>query len=230
MKENQVEKAYRLISDMIFKYQLPPGAFISDFTLSKSLEMSRTPVRQAIMMLLNHGLVITTEKGFKVPEITLDSIDELYDARFCLEPALLKFSMLRGIEESSIALLREKIKLEEECYKTEKLIEALDYDLEFHRVLSSLCHNDKLEHAYRNLEFLMIKLNVFSLASPNFDTPKVYSEICDAIEAGDAEDACAKLEASIESGRLQKKNVIEKFRRYGLQGIYNFISNSFKDS
>jgi len=227
MKENQVEKAYRIISDMIFTYQLPPGSFISDFTMSKTLEMSRTPVRQAIMMLLNRGLVITTEKGFKVPEITFESIDELYDARLCLELAILRFSMRRGIKKSSVALLREKVELEAEYCKSGNLIEALDCDLDFHRILNSLCRNQKIEDAYSNLEVQVKKLNVFSLASPNFDTPGIYFEICDAIEVGDCEAACTKLEASIESGRLQKKDAIEKFRSYGLQGIYNFIANSF---
>ena len=227
MKENQVEKAYHLTSDMIFKYQLPPGTSISDFTLSKTLGMGRTPVRQAIMMLLNHGLIVTAEKGLKVPEITIESIDELYDARVCLEPAILQLSMRQNIEKQSLDILREKIKLEEECNKANNLIGSLDYDLEFHSVLNSLCRNKTLEHAYQNIEVQMKKLNVFSLAFPNFDTPRVYSEICDAIEAGDIEIACATLTSSIESGRLQKKTAIEKFRSYGLQGIYNFIANIF---
>ena len=230
MKENQVEKAYRLISDMIFKYQLPPGAVVSDFTLSKTLLMSRTPVRQAIMMLLNHGYVVNSEKGFKVPEITLESIDELYDARCCLESAILRYSMKRGLDKSSIAMLRETIDKKVECYKSGNIIKALDYDIEFHLILVNLCHNQKLVHAYRNIEVQMMKLNVFSLANPNYDTPMVYAEICDTIEAGDIEGACAKLEASIESGRIQKKNAIEKFRSYGLHGIYNFIANSFSSS
>lgn len=230
MKENQVEKAYRLISDMIFTYQLPPSSCISDYTLSKTLEISRTPIRQAIMMLLNQGLIVTAEKGLKIPEITLVSIDELYDARICLETAILRFSMQRGIEKSSIALLREQIELELACIKSENLIDALRYDLEFHRVLNNLCRNQKLENAYSNLELQVKKLNVFSLASPNFETPKVYSELCNIIESGDIEEACKKLEASIESGRLQKKDVIKKFRSYGLQGIYNYIANSFKVS
>lgn len=227
MKENQVEKAYQLISDMIFKYQLPPGSFVSDYTLSKILGMSRTPVRQAIMLLLNDGLVLATGKGFKVPEITLESIDALYDARQCLECSILRFSLQKGIEPASLALLRKEVALEQQCNQDGNIIETLSHDLEFHRILNSLCRNQNLENAFNKLVPQMMMLNVFSLASPNLDTPRVYSEICDAIENGDTDAACSKLAASIESGRVQKKNAIKKFGSYGMEGIYNFIAHSF---
>jgi len=156
MKENQIEKAYRLIFDMIFKYQLPPKVLVSNFTLSKTLGMSRIP---------NHY---------------------------------------------------------------ENIIEALDYNLEFHRVFSVLYHNQQLNYVNSFLEMLTKKRYIFSLALPNFDTPRIYSEICNAIEAGYSKNTCAKFEESFELEREQNKNAIEKFNIYGLQGIYNFIANNFK--
>ena len=230
MEENQVEKACHLISDMIFRYQLPPGSRVSDFSLSKTLGISRTPVRQAIMILLNQGLVISTEKGFKVPEITLESIDELYDARVCLEIAVLRFAMQKGVSKNSLKQLRKEVELEEKCNKSGNMIDALAHDFEFHNILDSLWRNQRLENALGNLKLQMRMLNVLSLASFNLDTPRIYFSICDAIEAGDTEDACAKLTASIESGRQQKKNAMANFGIYGIQGIYSFIANSFKGS
>lgn len=230
MKENQVEKAYQLISDMIYKYQLPPDSSVSDYTLSKILGMSRTPIREAILLLLNDGLVIATAKGFKVSEITLESIDALYDARLCLECSILRFSMRKGIDADSLALLREVIALEQQCNETGHIIEALDHDLEFHRILNSLCRNQNLESAFNKLLPQMKRLNVFSLASPNLDTPSVYTQICEAIEVNDNEAACTQLETSIESGRIQKKTAIKKFGSYGMEGIYNFIAHSFLTS
>lgn len=230
MDENQVEKACHQISDMIFRYQLPPGSRISDFSLSKTLGISRTPVRQAILILLNQGLVVSSEKGFKVPEITLESIDELYDARVCLEIAVLRFAMRKGVGRDALARLRKEVELEEKCNNSGNIIDGLGHDFEFHNILNSLCQNQRLEKAISNLKLQTRMLNVLSLASPNMDTPRVYFSICDAIEAGDTEDACAKLTASIESGRQQKKNAMANFGIFGLQGIYNFIANSFKVS
>ena len=230
MEDTQVQKAYQLISDMIFRYQISPGMMVSDFALSKVLGISRTPIRQAIMMLLNSGLVVSAGKGYKVPEITLESIDDLYDARVCLEVAILRMSMAKGIDKADIARLRQIVELESKCNDSGDILSSLEHDLEFHKQLNSLSHNMRLESSFENLRLQMKMLNVFSLAAPNFSTPAVYSSILDSIAEGDVELATAKLANSIESGRRQKKTAIEKFGVYGLQGIYTFIAQSYSSA
>lgn len=228
--ENQVEKAYRLISDMIFKYQLPPGASVSDFSLAKILGISRTPIRQAIMQLLSHGVIVATGNGYKVAEITIESIDDLYDARRCLESSILRLSMEKPLDKDIINQIRKEIEIEAKANAEERLFESLEHDLEFHRLLISLCKNNRLEEAFNHLHIQMKMMNVFSLAHPNYDTCKAYSSIVDAVEEGNTEKACKLLEDSIEAGRKQKKEAIEKFGIYGLQGLYRFIANSFQIS
>ena len=41
-----VDQAYEDIKNMICNFELIPGQIVSDFTLSKKLGMSRTPIRQ----------------------------------------------------------------------------------------------------------------------------------------------------------------------------------------
>lgn len=42
-----VDQAYEDIKNMICNFELIPGQIVSDFTLSKKMGMSRTPIRQA---------------------------------------------------------------------------------------------------------------------------------------------------------------------------------------
>jgi len=227
MGRSQVDKAYQCISDMIFKYQISPGMSVSDYALSSLLGISRTPIRQAMMMLENNGLIVYTERSYKVPEITLKSIDDLYDARACLEVAILRVSMKKGIKPDEIAKLRQFVAAEDRCNTSGESLAGLEYDMDFHHYLNSLAKNDRLEASYENLHLQMKMLNVFSLANPNFNTPKVYYSIVEAIASGDVELACKRLEDSIEVGRKQKKSAIERFGSYGLQGIYTFIAQSY---
>ena len=46
-----VDQAYEDIKNMICNFELIPGQIVSDFTLSKKMGMSRTPIRQALQKL-----------------------------------------------------------------------------------------------------------------------------------------------------------------------------------
>ena len=57
-KDNSLtNKAYETIRQQIFDFDLFPGQIVSDYLLSKELNMSRTPIRQALMRLKNEGLL-----------------------------------------------------------------------------------------------------------------------------------------------------------------------------
>ena len=56
-KKSLIDVAYREIRDRILSFELTPGQAASDFAIAKQLQMSRTPVREAIMMLRRDGLI-----------------------------------------------------------------------------------------------------------------------------------------------------------------------------
>ncbi len=228
--EDLAQNAFSIIIEKIFSYQLPPGAPVSDFSLSKVLGMSRTPVRQAIMMLVNHGLVEKCDTGYRVAEITLESIDDLYDARQCIEVGILRMAMKKGISSQALESIRDLVNQEKLAFQEERHLDALSADLEFHRKLIGLCRNSRLERASYNLYLQMRMLNVFSLAQLYPGTMAAYNAICDAIEKNDVQTACDLLSESIEKGRIQKKKAVEQFGTEGLQGIYRFIASRFEKS
>lgn len=226
---SQVQRSYDLISKMIFSYQLPPGAVVSDFSLSKKFGISRTPIRSAIMMLVSDGIVEQQGNGFKVIKITKEKIDDLYEARLCLEVGILSLAMQKGILSETLDELREIVKKEDEYLKEKKYIPALEADLEFHNKIVHLCKNKSLESSYRSLSLQMRFLNVFSLAAPNDNAADEYFQIIKCIEAGNLDNAVMLLTENIERGCAQKINAIGKFGMYGLEGMFNFISSYFEE-
>ena len=48
-------KAYETIRQQIFDFDLFPGQIVSDYLLSKELNMSRTPIRQEELPHFNHN-------------------------------------------------------------------------------------------------------------------------------------------------------------------------------
>lgn len=89
-KKTQAQSAYTAIEEMIVKLELPPGARISEKTLSQQLGYGRTPVREALQRLAYARLVhILPRAGAIVTEIDLSAQFKLIEVRRELERILI---------------------------------------------------------------------------------------------------------------------------------------------
>jgi DNA-binding GntR family transcriptional regulator len=73
------ENITKVLEDAIYSGYLLPGARLVESQLASKLEISRTPVREAILQLESEGLVkIIPNKGAFVTIYSIDEIDEIY--------------------------------------------------------------------------------------------------------------------------------------------------------
>ena len=219
-----VTKSYSILSEMILSYELPPGAMVSDFSLSKKIGISRTPIRQAILMLVADGLVVQNGNGFRVVEITEEFIHELYEARKCIEMAIIPILVEKKIDVSG---LRELCHREEEYLKSGRYIEALNVDVDFHKKLIEATGNEILSKSYKLVYTRMKLINLLSLVTLNFQTPQTYLEIVDNIEKGNTEETCRLLQRQQDAGEKQKITALKKFGGTSVMNLFNFISGCF---
>ncbi len=83
---NLAEQAYVCIKQQIFNFQLMPGQLLSENHLSKTVAVSRTPLRQALQRLQYEGFVTPIPKvGWQVAPVDFAKLDELYDFRLLIE-------------------------------------------------------------------------------------------------------------------------------------------------
>ena len=81
-EETNSDYAYRLIRRNIMNLYLKPGAVLNEAELSDQLGMSRTPIREALILLKNEGLVdIMPQRGSRVSHISLSLVREGYFMR-----------------------------------------------------------------------------------------------------------------------------------------------------
>jgi DNA-binding GntR family transcriptional regulator len=78
-------RVYETLRNRILSGELKPGTPLVLTTLAESLGASRTPVREALVRLLNSGLVTETVLGLSVKRLTEDEILEVYELRVPLE-------------------------------------------------------------------------------------------------------------------------------------------------
>ena len=80
-----VNKAYDIIREMIVSGQLKPGARLREEELTDMTGVSRTPVREALRLLVEDGFVVRHEnRGASVPVLTEHDINEIYGLRALL--------------------------------------------------------------------------------------------------------------------------------------------------
>lgn len=224
---NLVDESYELIKGMIYSYRIAPSSPVSDFVLSKKLNISRTPIRQAIMRLVSDGLVDSTPSGFRVTEISEDSINQLYDARRYIEGGILDLLMKNGISEEMASRIRSVINAERELLDSGKKAEALECDIEMHKLLSDACDNRFLNDAFRRIYMQMRLINVLSLANINVKAAEENMKLLDYIIAKDISNAACYLDQMMEQGRRQKLSAISRFGDMGIEGAFNFIASYF---
>ncbi len=84
------------IRDMIVSGRFGPGAKLSEQALAAELDVSTTPVREAIAALRNEGLVhVKPQSGTYVFDLTVEDLDQLCALRAVLEPAALRLALHR---------------------------------------------------------------------------------------------------------------------------------------
>jgi DNA-binding GntR family transcriptional regulator len=87
---------YEHLKDGILVGRLPPGQALQETELAQRLSASRTPIREALRMLQNDGLVsIAPNRGAIVAEISVKSVLEAYEVRELLEPYSAVAGMVR---------------------------------------------------------------------------------------------------------------------------------------
>ncbi|UXM93291.1 GntR family transcriptional regulator [Paenarthrobacter sp. JL.01a] len=90
------DRAYTALREDILEWRLPPGTVLAEVEQSERLGVSRTPVREALGRLTAEGLTAAGGRGVVVTDISLDSIDELFELRETLEVRAASLAAQRG--------------------------------------------------------------------------------------------------------------------------------------
>jgi len=101
------EEAYEAIFAQLMALRIAPGSRITVDNLARDLNVSQTPIREALGRLEGEGLVIKTHLiGYSAaPQISRRRFDELYDLRLLLEPAAAQRAA-RVMDDAKLANLR----------------------------------------------------------------------------------------------------------------------------
>jgi DNA-binding GntR family transcriptional regulator len=98
-------QAYAVLREAIVSMELEPGALLSENELARRLDVSRTPVREALIRLRDERLVrIVPQRGTFVAPIRLQAVADAQFVREALECAAVRLAAERATEDGVAAL------------------------------------------------------------------------------------------------------------------------------
>ncbi|WP_252896876.1 GntR family transcriptional regulator [Metallosphaera hakonensis] len=96
MSNSLGETAYEEILKRILRGEYSQGQLLTEDKLCKDLNMSRTPVREALRVLESEGIVKKVNRSYTVIYITSDEVEKLYEVRIPLESTASKLAAIRA--------------------------------------------------------------------------------------------------------------------------------------
>ena len=198
------EQAYREIKQLILAGDFLAGSKLPHAELARRLEMSSTPIREALARLVQEGYARQTPNvGFFVQQMGLEEAVQLYDVREALET----FAVARavgarggdGFEQVAEALERYEEELRRPIRK-----ERLLRDREFHLAIARLTKNEWLERSLASVfDRIIMKRTLEGLVTHRrgVDSLAEHREIVRLMEKGETAKAVAAMRRHIRQGK-----------------------------
>lgn len=167
---SNIDLVYRLVREDIVEHRLKPGQKLNQEQIADVLEVSRTPVREALNLLERDGFLDKGGQGYSVHEMKIGEYMALLDLRIAIEELAVKLacsririSEMKKIEENLVAsskFLEEGLKTawDEDCNivnpkKAEQVIYRLGkMDQQFHSIIVGSTHNKFIIQTYEDLQ------------------------------------------------------------------------------
>jgi DNA-binding GntR family transcriptional regulator len=154
------------IRNAIMDGRLKPGSRLTEQELVLMLGVSRTPLREALLLLDSEGFInVLPRRGAVVSEISQNDVEEIYGAKGILEAAAARLAC----DKISNETIQELSTLTDEMETTAKdkrndYRTLLNLNAEFHQLLSDAGGNKKISQFIKNLRDQTLRYNYIYLS------------------------------------------------------------------
>ncbi len=196
------DEAYDYLKEKILAGELVEGELYSESQLTQTLNMSRTPVRDALLRLNMEGLLeIYPSRGFMIRDVGMAEIKETLEIRCALEGyaayVLAERNETREAREV-IRRLNESIDVDEQMLHDGKLDirKFAENNIAFHNIMIDYLHNETISQTYKKFENKIREMTQQHLEKVPSAVPmviKAHIQIVALIRSGNKEQAYTRV-------------------------------------
>jgi DNA-binding GntR family transcriptional regulator len=148
---------YEKLRDAILAGAVPKGTKLYESKIAEEMGISRTPVREALHALEREFLIAAIDKvGYEIVDTDIEDLEEISEIRKTVEALALK-KAVDHIGEEEIKELEGNLRKAEKAVKERKPDVFVQLDAEFHNLLCSLSHSERLIRMADSLRKEMVR-------------------------------------------------------------------------
>jgi DNA-binding GntR family transcriptional regulator len=155
------EHVYLYLYEKINSGTIKPKEKINESQLCKDINVSRTPIREALIQLEDEGYIERLpRRGFIVKEISLGKIKEIFQILGCLEGFAASLTIDK-LTDKDIEEMRALVKKMDEAIADKKVPDYFRLQRNFHNIYISVCGNNELFDLIASLKKRFVKKAYF---------------------------------------------------------------------
>ncbi|MFC2105290.1 GntR family transcriptional regulator [Candidatus Bipolaricaulota bacterium] len=229
-KTTLAQEAYRIVTDAILRCEFLPGHILSIENLADTLDISQTPIREALGRLASEGLVEQrSNKRLYVAGLTEEDIVDTYEVREVIEPyvAILAGKSIRS-DPKTLALFRS---LEADNSEIGRSISAngvldpeqselsIEIDLRLHDLIGQQIENSLLKDIWRLISNRSSRIRRYAEAiakegrcAISNSAPSEHAEIIAALLSGNPKRITAATREHLASAERRTLDALREIR------------------
>jgi DNA-binding GntR family transcriptional regulator len=191
--------AYNEIKRKILNCDYAPGCLLNEQFLTSELNISRTPIREALNRLDQEGLIrILSKKGILVSNISIIDLTHIYQVRIELEPYVVRMAGPH-LDLEKLMYYRKLFYMESDDKNS---IPELETDVSFHGYLTDNCHNKYIHQLMKKVLDENERIMIFTRNKVRIEHARnEHLKIIDLLMVGDYEAASRVMRTHIENCR-----------------------------
>lgn len=203
---NLKDKVYEIVKSRIIAGEYMPGQQINEKEIIEELHISRTPFREAMNALSKEFLVnLIPNKGFFVRECSEKDILDIFDARYMLEPDIMRL-ICGKVSDETLAFLHTEA---EQAIASKDVQRIRRADAGFHRMLIKELRNQYLVNIMENIfENDQIRVRHDHSMNNVCDALREHLKILQCLEERDADGAAEAMVEHLRLGRMRAMDTI----------------------
>jgi DNA-binding GntR family transcriptional regulator len=206
-RESLHEQTYQALRTSILSGELSPGERLVETHLAQQLQVSRTPIREALRQLQREGLVtVDSSGGLRIISVSIADAIQLYDCRLALEQMAVQLACQEASDRALEALEQSVAQAERAVQRqtsTLNTFEMLNLDYQFHRKISESTGNiwltGLLDQVFDKMMLLRVQTTRHNPGVLEICTE--HRQICAAIATRSPDTAIAAIQSHLEASK-----------------------------
>jgi len=214
--KNLVPQVYQILYKSIISLWLKPGQPLREKEICKQLQISRTPVREALLKLADERLIVILDRsGTYVSRINIEDVRESQFIRESMETATVRYAVRNWNTDLSekLSLLLEQQK---QCVKDDNRLRLYELDDMFHKTIVEFRFSSRIWKIINNAKAQMDRVRILAIPLPRTAAEIVeeHSRIFEALCSGNETQAVDAMSFHLNTVFTSLEQLLEKHHEY----------------